>query len=880
MLGVPDRREESLNEHELMNPSVSIVVNTLNRAEALRDLLNALAHQRYDNFEVVVVNGPSTDHTEAVIHEFGDLVKARTCPLANLSMSRNIGIQATAGEIVVFIDDDGVPEPFWLEELVVPYADPSVAGVGGVVHDHTGYDYQAKFICCDRLGRASYSLTQPFDDLCAPGTFHYPSLLGCNSSFRRSALVEVGGFDEEYDYYLDETDVCIRLVDAGYRLVQLDGAPVHHKFLPSDVRDQHKVVLNNRPIIKNAVYFSLVNAREHLSMEEILRGLAEFGDARRADLAHNLNVDAISEEQYWPALEVIEQAWAEGFAAGFRGRIALFAELPDKQREGFRPFPTIAQERPLRVVLVSQTLPPETPGGVGRYSLDLAQELAARGHDVRIITSSSTGFPTVDFETGVWVHRIPKTSSSTPPARLPHMPEAIGHNALAVADEVRRIDEIGPVDLVYAPLWDTEAIAVASFVSVPVVTAMMTTMGISLQTRTDWVESQEFMAAIGEPVLELERWQLRNSTALHALSSHILAEVTRTSGTTPPEKRAVIAHLGVSDLSLPSEDAIGENDHHPARPDTDAVRILFVGRFERRKGIDLLLQVMPRILAARPHTTMVFVGRDDIASDGPGTYRGRFEDEHSAAPWFERVHFRGEIDDAALASEYAAADIFVAPSRFESFGLIYLEAMRSSLPILALNEGAAPEVIGETGAAILVSASADELETALLSLIDSPTERANLGSIGRAQYERTFTTPAMADRVETLLRRTTSLHPGAVLPNGCIELLPGRGSSNPRTASSATGSQITCELPGTALYSFIFRSVPDQLGPEPLEGTQQVRIQAANIEHAVDIDLTLLEPDELVTVHLDEVATGLVTIQSPSQLDLLTIHRFEAADSR
>lgn len=80
MLGVPDRREESLNEHELMNPSVSIVVNTLNRAEALRDLLNALAHQRYDNFEVVVVNGPSTDHTEAVIREFGDLVKARTCP--------------------------------------------------------------------------------------------------------------------------------------------------------------------------------------------------------------------------------------------------------------------------------------------------------------------------------------------------------------------------------------------------------------------------------------------------------------------------------------------------------------------------------------------------------------------------------------------------------------------------------------------------------------------------------------------------------------------------------------------------------------------------------------------------------------------------------
>ena len=72
-------------------------------------------------------------------------------------------------------------------------------------------------------------------------------------------------------------------------------------------------------------------------------------------------------------------------------------------------------------------------------------------------------------------------------------------------------------------------------------------------------QSQEFMAAIGEPVLELERWQLRNSTALHALSSHILAEVTRTSGTTPPEKRAVIAHLGAvsyTHLTLPTSDLV------------------------------------------------------------------------------------------------------------------------------------------------------------------------------------------------------------------------------------------------------------------------------------------------------------------------------------
>ena len=55
-----------------------------------------------------------------------------------------------------------------------------------------------------------------------------PHLLGCNCSFRKSALIEIGGFDEEYEYFLDETDVIFRIVDAGYLVAQLPNAFVHH----------------------------------------------------------------------------------------------------------------------------------------------------------------------------------------------------------------------------------------------------------------------------------------------------------------------------------------------------------------------------------------------------------------------------------------------------------------------------------------------------------------------------------------------------------------------------------------------------------------------------------------------------------------------------
>ncbi|MEZ5417967.1 MAG: glycosyltransferase family 2 protein [Vicinamibacterales bacterium] len=94
--------------------SASIVVNTFNRARALERLLPSL--ERLDTAcEVVVVNGPSTDDTEEVLARFAGRIKVARCPEPNLSRSRNIGIAAAAGDVVVFIDDDALPaDTAWL----------------------------------------------------------------------------------------------------------------------------------------------------------------------------------------------------------------------------------------------------------------------------------------------------------------------------------------------------------------------------------------------------------------------------------------------------------------------------------------------------------------------------------------------------------------------------------------------------------------------------------------------------------------------------------------------------------------------------------------------------------------------------------------------
>ncbi len=219
---------------------VSVVINTHNRAESLKVTLESLFHQMYKNFEVIVVNGPSTDQTEKVVSEYGKHIKLLSCPVRNLSVSRNIGIEAASGEIVAFIDDDGIADPYWIADLVAGYTGPGIGGVGGLVYDYTGMQLQYQYSSCDRNGDTDFGIRPPFARYCVPQAEKFLYLQGTNCSFRKTCLEEIGGFDEEFEYYLDEVDVCMRIMDLGYRIRPLDHAAVHHKYVQSYVRNEEK----------------------------------------------------------------------------------------------------------------------------------------------------------------------------------------------------------------------------------------------------------------------------------------------------------------------------------------------------------------------------------------------------------------------------------------------------------------------------------------------------------------------------------------------------------------------------------------------------------------------------------------------------------------
>ncbi len=735
--------------------SFSVVINTDNRLEYLKRTLEGLRYSTHTNFEVCVVAGPTPDGTREYLETLTGRVKVAHCPKRILSMSRNIGIAMADGDVVCFIDDDAVPEPEWLEQLATCFINEDVGAAGGFVYDNTGVKFQTGYVIANRLGYAT-DCDAPAPHLNFAYSHTYPHLLGTNCAFRRSVLLEIRGFDEEYEYFLDETDVCVRINDAGYRIVQVKGAYVHHKYAPSHVRDAERVVRNWYPLIKNRLYFGLRNATLHHSLREI-------ADA------------ALSDVTSWS--ESVVEAHARGVYT--RADVARFeneasrALVDAKQRASepqkfltratceahhspFKRYPTILAPRERKTIcLVTQDYPPGQNGGIARNMFHLGRALAAEGHIVHVLTKSR-GDSAVDFEDGVWVHRV-SIRHYPAPERSPiaplEVPSHIWNYCCTMLEEVKAIAAKRAVDVVYCPLWDCEPLGFVLEQKFPVIVALQTTMRFWLDSQPLKRADTDWMREYGEPILAMEELILSRAPLLHANSRAIVKDIGRRYDAKLPAERLFFSPHGMEDWA---------KNIRPVRRRDKQTRILFVGRLESRKGIDTLLAAIPEILKKHPYAILDIVGDDTVPRPDGTTYKKEFLARSIAQNLRARIRFHGRVEEGMLQQFLADCDIFVAPSRYESFGLVFLEAMVFSKPVIACSVGGATEVVSDGKTGILVPpADAKALAKALDTLISDPTLRSEMGAQGRQRFEDHFTEVTMARdfiaAIERQLKRSNML---------------------------------------------------------------------------------------------------------------------------
>jgi glycosyltransferase involved in cell wall biosynthesis len=163
------------------------------------------------------------------------------------------------------------------------------------------------------------------------------------------------------------------------------------------------------------------------------------------------------------------------------------------------------------------------------------------------------------------------------------------------------------------------------------------------------------------------------------------------------------------------------------------LRLLFVGRCERRKGIDVLLAALPAVFRSVPLVDCEVIGSD------PNDYWQKAWLQAAPANCAQRLRFCGTIDDTALQAAYRTCDLFVAPSLYESFGLIYVEAMAWGKPVIGGRAGGVPEVVEEGKTGALVSpGNAAELAGAIIGLLEDEQRRLAWGAAGRVRAEERF----------------------------------------------------------------------------------------------------------------------------------------------
>lgn len=184
-------------------PFISVLVCSRNGGATIRDTMEGLQKIDYPNFEVIVVNDGSTDNLQSIVMEYP--VRLINTPNRGLSSARNTAMINAEGEIVAYIDDDAYPDPQWLRYLAHAYQTTSHAGIGGpnIAPDNDGPI--ATCVAHSPGGPVHVLVTDEIAE-------HIP---GCNMSFRRDVLLEVGGFDPVYRTAGDDVDICWRIQLTG-----------------------------------------------------------------------------------------------------------------------------------------------------------------------------------------------------------------------------------------------------------------------------------------------------------------------------------------------------------------------------------------------------------------------------------------------------------------------------------------------------------------------------------------------------------------------------------------------------------------------------------------------------------------------------------------
>mgnify|MGYP006294597079 CR=1 FL=1 len=361
----------------------------------------------------------------------------------------------------------------------------------------------------------------------------------------------------------------------------------------------------------------------------------------------------------------------------------------------------------MRIAFVNPEYPSPTGyghGGIATYTYLLAGGLTRLGHEVHVLVRKGTVVDTLDR--GITLH----TYEHRPSGGLARMVERFADSpavwergmSRGVREVLIRLQRRSPLDIVEIPEYGGLAVELRAPRPFPVV--------IHFHTSSEVVDSYNQMIATKERIdrYRLEEKGVRRGDR-YKCTSNALGKEARGRYGIPESSMAVIR----TPMDTEPFDRIRR------LPDTrERIDLLFVGRLERRKGAELMLNAVEKILAVDPRINVTFAGETGLPH-GPN-YRDAIERTLSRSHR-KRVWLLGSVKRDGLPLLYVRSSIFLIPSLFDNAPNTLLEAMAARLPVVASDVGGINEIVrhGENGL-LFAPDSADRLVDCIRTYVEDP----------------------------------------------------------------------------------------------------------------------------------------------------------------
>ena len=397
----------------------------------------------------------------------------------------------------------------------------------------------------------------------------------------------------------------------------------------------------------------------------------------------------------------------------------------------------------MHVALFAPAWPPSRHlNGIITYVRWMREELRRQGHHVSVFASdfdgSEEGVYLVEssrmFRAGRW-WRARWGASYLPPFDW----------GMRCAAALRKVHLRRPIDVVEMEESFGWSADVSRITGIPTVVKLH---GPAFKALVD----EELASPFGVARVEREGFALRRAPVITSPARRTLDETIARYGLAP----AVTRHV-VNPLDLAPEVPIWDLNR------CERKTLLFVGRFDKLKGGDLVLEAFARLLSADRTLRLIFVGPDLGVRSVGGDLVG-FENFRAALlpNDAEKIEYRGRLTPDEICRLRAGAFLTLVPSRWENQSYTMLEAMLQGCPVIATDVGGQSETVrhGITGL-LCAPASVDDLVTQISSLLQDPQRAARLGAAARAHVQQHHSPARVLSETLAVYERAIAMAPGA-----------------------------------------------------------------------------------------------------------------------